>query len=85
LNQFLLVESLIDQSNVCSRLRRKPALRHATDEEIEFAALRFVELELKELAGLEISVIVLEQIVSSPVLRVGNEVSPPESIISLDI
>jgi hypothetical protein len=83
LDLFLAENGPVEQSNVCSRLRRKSAVGRPVEDEIEFAASHFYELDLKELKGVEVSV--LERIVSSPGLRLESEDSLLDFICSFDL
>jgi hypothetical protein len=82
LNWFLPEDGPIEQSNVCSRLKRKSAIGRSVDAEVAFAALHFYELDLNELRGVEVSI--LERIVSCPCLRLENEDSLLDFIVSLE-
>jgi hypothetical protein len=53
LDKFLVNEGAIDKCTVCSRLRTKSAAGLSVEEEIEFAASHFYELDFEELKGIE--------------------------------
>jgi hypothetical protein len=72
----------IDESNVCSRLKRKSVDGRSVDDEIEFAAAHFDALDLKELRELETSI--LGRILSSPGLRLKTEDSLLDFICRLE-
>jgi hypothetical protein len=71
LNKFIINEGPIDKSTVCSRLRRKSSAGLSVENEIEFAASHFYELDFEELKEIDVSL--LERIVSSESLHLTNE------------
>jgi hypothetical protein len=73
----------IDILNVCTRLKQKCIVGFPVEEEIQFVASHFHEIDLEEMKGLEDSV--LERIVSSDVLRLDSEDSLLSFICSLDL
>jgi hypothetical protein len=82
LHELLAGEAAIDLSTVCSRLRRKSVLGVSVDEEIDFAASRFSEIDFEDLKGLDVSV--LERILKSESLHLKDEDSLLDFIFSLE-
>jgi hypothetical protein len=80
--EVLNITSAIDRTTVGSRLRSKAVVGGLVDEEVEFAASHFGELDASDLTGIDISV--LERIISSKALRVPNEDTVLKFICSLD-
>jgi hypothetical protein len=78
----LLGDDPVNQSNVCSRLRRNSVVGISVEEEIEFAAARFHELDPEQLKGVDLCI--LEAIVSSDSLRLHDEDSLLNFICSVD-
>jgi hypothetical protein len=81
LNHFIHDEDPLDKSTICSRLRTKSIVGRSMEEEIEFAASHFYELDVDPLDGIDISII--ERIVSSKALRLANEDSLLDFICSV--
>jgi hypothetical protein len=89
--QFLGNTELLDQfpdegelepKNVCVRLTKGDCCGRSIDNEIDFAASHFCELDLEDLKVLDVSIV--ERIVSSPQLRLKDEESLLDFIREFD-
>jgi hypothetical protein len=72
----------INAENVCSRLKNDDYCEGFLEEAIGFAASHFYELQFEELKDLDICI--LDQILSSPLLRLKDEDSLLEFICEVD-
>jgi hypothetical protein len=82
LDQFVHNGTPIDPSTVCRLWRTKTVLGRSADDEIEFAASHFCELDAEVLREMDVSI--LERIVSSESLRLKCEDSFLELIFILE-
>jgi hypothetical protein len=82
LDEFIKDEGSINQSTVCVRLKMKSALGRSVDQEVQFAASHFYELDSDDLKAIDISV--LERILTSKWLRLQDEDSLLTFLCSLD-
>jgi hypothetical protein len=81
INEVLDADGQVDAGNILYRLETKGCGGCDIEDEIDFAALHFYELDLERLKRVDFSI--LERIVSSPLLRLSTEDSLLDFILDV--